>query len=78
MQCRVTHPSPQSSSRKRGEVENATTFWASNRSGKGHMGASDSPLPFSKGEDKGEGLFFCRSSSANQIAHNTLSSSWRT
>ena len=35
------------------------------------------PLPFAKGEDKGEGLFFCRSSSANQIARNTLSSSWR-
>jgi hypothetical protein len=36
------------------------------------------PLPFPKGEDLGEGLFCCRSSSANQIARNTLSSSWRT
>jgi len=34
--------------------------------------------PFTKGEDKGEELFFSRSSSANQIARNTLSSSWRT
>ena len=34
-----------------------------------------SPLPLPKGEDEGEGLFFCRSSSANQIARNTLSSS---
>ena len=37
-----------------------------------------SPLPLPKGEDEGEGLFFCRSSSANQIARNTLLSSWRT
>jgi len=35
----------------------------------------DSPLPLPKGEDEGEGLFFCCSSSANQIACNTLSSS---
>ena len=41
-------------------------------------GTSTSPLPLPKGEDEGEGLFFCRSSSANQIARNTLSSSWRT
>lgn len=34
-------------------------------------------LPFAKGEDEGEGLSFCRSSSASQIARNTLSSSWR-
>ena len=36
------------------------------------------PLPLLKGEDEGEGLFFCRSSSVKQIARNTLSSSWRT
>jgi hypothetical protein len=37
----------------------------------------DFASPFAKGEDEGEGLFFCRFSSANQIARNTLSSSWR-
>ena len=37
-----------------------------------------SPLPLPKGEDEGEGLFFCRSSSANQIARKTLLSSVRT
>jgi hypothetical protein len=41
-------------------------------------GTWTSPLPLPKGEDEGEGLFFCRSSSAKQIARNTLSSSWRT
>jgi hypothetical protein len=41
-------------------------------------GTWTSPLPLPKGEDEGEGLFFCRSSSANQIARNTLLSSWRT
>jgi len=41
-------------------------------------GTRTSPLPFPKGEDEGEGLLFCRCSSANQIARNTLSSSWRT
>jgi hypothetical protein len=40
-------------------------------------GTRISPLPLPKGEDEGEGLFFCRSSSVNQIACNTLSSSWR-
>src|SRR5213592_3778863 len=37
-----------------------------------------SPLPFAKGEDEGEGLAALRSSSVNQIASTTLSSSSRT
>jgi hypothetical protein len=66
--------------RRRANVQNRTADYLCARITTDHFrdGRRRSPLPLAKGEDEGEGLFFCRSSSASQIVCSTQPSSPRT